>query len=870
MKNLFCSISDLSNEAAVEQFFVNRLLSWLKYPDKQIKPKTAIETLSVSKGHKKVQYKPDYILLDAEASPRWLVDAKAPTEKLQDWIGQCAGYSLAINRKFKGKPNIRYFMLTNGLKTHVYEWDDEEPVLSLDFEDFKKNNPKLTSLCDLLSSASIQNWQAATPLVAGGGFIFQRPTPAVVNAVFSKINNTIYKRDNISQAAAFHEFVKIIFLKIRADRNLHNKYPTEMGAQSPIPEQDVKFSVRWIESLEDQHANPLDVQFQDLLKSLEQEIAQGSKKRIYDQNEHIRIKPETVKTVVKLLERLDLFSIDEDLNGRLFETFLNSTMRGKALGQYFTPRSVVKLTTQLADVSASLKHVDTIIDPCCGSGGFLIEAMAIMDRQVRANKGLSDTDRKKLYKRIREDSLFGIDVGREPPIARIARINMYLHGDGGSRIYIAEGLDKELEVTKDLPPEVAAEVVELRKLLGKHEGFDVILTNPPFSKEYDPKELSDKAILDEYKIAAGHRKKKVRSNVLFLERYHDLLRPGGRVIAIIDDSVLGGRDYRYARDYIREHFIIKAVVSLPGDAFQRSQARVKTSILYLKKKEVPTEEQADVFMWYCTAVGIDDSARQRVLPEDAANKQRAIDEIAAVVEAFKKSQVGDTSYLVPADQINDRLDVKSCVLKEGRKVSAWKKKKLEVGKLLNWVDVREDICDVNDDDAIPLLSVSYDGNAKEPEEQVRETIKYPQLYYARKGDLVVSHINAVNGAICVVPDKYDGAVVSPEYTVLTPKEGINPYALWAILRSPELRAEFLAKASGMGRHRIDAEVLLSLQIPAPTNVELGTRAKAFVDAIELEEQARKLRIAAQADIESALDLTSNEAEQLIKAFKPPR
>ena len=133
-----------------------------------------------------------------------------------------------------------------------------------------------------------------------------------------------------------------------------------------------------------------------------------------------------------------MFGIDEDLNGRLFETFLNATMRGRELGQFFTLRSVVKMMSKLADLRVTCKRQDHVLDGCCGSGGFLIEALTIMRNTIRGNGSLTTKEKEDLIDTVCNECLYGIDYGKDPPLARIARINMYLHGDGGSRIYYAD------------------------------------------------------------------------------------------------------------------------------------------------------------------------------------------------------------------------------------------------------------------------------------------------------------------------------------------------------------------------------------------------------------------------------------------------
>lgn len=212
---------------------------------------------------------------------------------------------------------------------------------------------------------------------------------------------------------------------------------------------------------------------------------------------------ETIKAIAERLQGTDLFGIDADLNGRLFETFLNATLRGRALGHYFTPRSVVKLTTRMARLQAGPNGVDTVIDACCGTGGFLIEALAEMWRSIDTNTALSNRERENLKFEVATQRLFGVDVARDPALARIARINMYLHGDGGSRIYQFDALDKRTRETSNDSLEIASEKLEFRQLLEANPtGFaDVVLTNPPFAKEYSRDQDPEALLLGDYELA---------------------------------------------------------------------------------------------------------------------------------------------------------------------------------------------------------------------------------------------------------------------------------------------------------------------------------------------------------------------------------
>ena len=164
-------------------------------------------------------------------------------------------------------------------------------------------------------------------------------------------------------------------------------------------------------------------------------------------NEQIRLKPSTIRSVVELLQDYDLSDIDEDLNGRMFEVFLSAAVRGKNLGAFFTPRNVVEFMVEIVSPTVSRRgaetKIETLLDGCCGSGGFLIDIMADMQQKIRTNPGLT-SNAAVLERQLMTQHIFGIESN--PDIARIARINMFLHGDGGSRIYRLDALDKQFTI----------------------------------------------------------------------------------------------------------------------------------------------------------------------------------------------------------------------------------------------------------------------------------------------------------------------------------------------------------------------------------------------------------------------------------------
>ena len=877
LANKYCRSTDLSNEASVESFFVLRMLADLGYEDHEIRTKQSVDEVSVSRGGRtrREAYKPDY-LINGGDRPRWIIDAKSTSENIEDFTYQGAGYAMGINRRFDDNP-VRFYMLTNGLLTRVYRWDRGDAVLSLRFTDFTDGNTRYRALHQLLGASTVRRgWEQ--PVLAAPGRALLRPTIDEIKRAFLKCHRIIWKAEKLSPQAAFLEFAKLLFVKLWEDRRLRDdpQLLALISQGEPIRRDSVRFSLRWVEEQEANDPNPVaSILFRQLVESLEREIADRKRKRIFQPNERLDLAPGTVKRVVALLEGYYLFGIDEDLNGRMFEAFLTATMRGQALGQYFTPRSVVKLMTRLARPVAQLGRVERVLDACCGTGGFLIEALTDMRAQVYSNTSLTKTERQQLLEEIANEAIFGIDAGREPPITRIARINMYLHGDGGSRIYLTDGLRHIPQPSGADPMEVAREVEELRSLLDAGERFDVVLSNPPFSMGYSADDPDENEILESYELTtyAGRRRKSLRSSVMFIEQYWRLLRPGGRLLTVIDDSVLSGSTYAFVRAFIRERFIIRAVISIHGDAFQRSGARAKTSILYLTKRTCRDEYQPSIFAYESLYVGRDDVVPRTPPSVAELARQSAVDEMEEILGIFEKYRKGeDGDWLVSPEALSDRLDAKYIRPWSVKELSPhWAALGVEAVPLSTLVEPIEDSVAVDPDTHYEFLRITYEGRAEPGETRLGREISYSKIGRAQVGDIVVSNISAVYRAICVMPDDLSHLLVSNEFTVLRPRPGVevDAYYIWSVLRTAGVVAEWLSGASGVGRHRVDWGVLQNQQVPLYPYHRQKEIGDLYRDIHAREQETRRLAEAADASL-ADLNLEGEVAKDRLARAKPPK
>ena len=879
-QNLFCRATDLSNEASVEQFFVNRLLNALGYRDREIKPKTAIDAIKVGKGRKKEPWKPDYALV-CKKRPRWIVDAKSPTENPDNFIDQGGGYCFALNQKTDDNP-VRYFMLTNGFLTRVYPWDSAQPVLSLRFADFVEGSPKYESLCKLLGAeAARAGWPDTVPPPTPHKI--HRPNMEEAKKTFIRCHRIIWKADKVGPQGAFERFAKILFVKLWEDRRLRDnpEYLAAIGRGDALPGDDVRFSTRWIEQQEKNSSNPIDrILFRDLVEALEQEIQAKKRKRIFESTTRLDVQAGTVKRVVAQLEHQYLFGIDEDLNGRMFEAFLVASMRGEDLGQYFTPRSIVKLMTRIGRPVASPDKIERALDGCCGTGGFLIELLTEMRRQVYENQSLSSAKRIKMLNEVANEAIFGIDAAQDPPLGKIARINMYLHGDGGSRVYMTDALRGIPAPSSTDTPEARQEVQELRKLLSGSDPlrFDLILTNPPFSMDYAKNAPDEWEVLKDYELRTWGVKERssLRSAVMFLERYHTLLRPGGRLLSVIDDGVLGSKKTGFVRDYIRAKFIINGIISLHGDAFQRAGARVKTSILCLTKKVADDEEQPSVFVYETRYAGLDD-VTSRTPPSVAEEARRkALEETEVVAEAYSAYLNGVSGpWLVKAESLSGRLDAKNLKPWSVKKLAAtWTQAGADTEKLSELVDPIDNIINIDPDSYYTFLRISYEGFAEDGEKRLGKEISYAgKVGNARAGDIVVSNISAVYRAICVLPEEKEASLITPEFTVLRIKASraneVDPMYLWSVLRSSAVIAEWLAHSTGVGRHRVEWNLLKEQALPLLPFAEQKAIGDLYRKAARLEKESDAAMAEAAGGI-ATLDLDGELAREQMARAKPPR
>lgn len=695
-------------------------------------------------------------------------------------------------------------------------------------------------------------------------FKFERPELSLLIKKFNDLHDLIRKKDSKGPTDAFYELSKIMFIKIREDDKIHAILKT--GA---VPKkEDFIFSIDWIDQQAKVEPNPFDtILFRQIQQDLETQIKKGEKKRIFDKTEHLDLKASTIYEIVKTLQNYDLYGIDEDLNGRMFETFLNATVRGKDLGQFFTPRSVVHYMVATSSIRLKAEYLETdeipnVLDGCCGSGGFLIDAMAQLMKQIDRMNQLTDIQKTKYKKKVKNEHLFGIDSAEK--IARVSRLNMYLHEDGGSKIFKANTLDKDYVLDEGMSEEEKDAVKELKTYLDSI-CFQTVLTNPPFSISYKSSDEKEKKILETYEIAklSGKLSASEKSNVLFIERYKDVLKENtGELLTIIDDTVLNGEGSQDYRDWILKNFIIIQVVSLPFNTFFRADANIKTSMIHLRRKETG-EKQGTIFMAITNNIGQDDHQRDTPARDNLPTVEKYFADWKNTGKDFSEvihNEHPDEPlgcplqvFTVSAEKLNTkRLDAfyYSPELEEAKKqvISLFKKGEIDLKKgtdfqLIDTIN-KEEIQQLPNTifKYFEIGNVTIDGSIVSHIEDYFDKLPTRARLQVCTNDVIFAKNNSSRGTTVIIPEWYNGNFVTSGFIGVRPKNYEDALILWSVMEAEFFRKQVYYYAITASQPEVRENIFNEeFLIPWPKTPE--QRDKIIADAKKVDDARNSLKSA---------------------------
>jgi type I restriction enzyme M protein len=388
---------------------------------------------------------------------------------------------------------------------------------------------------------------------------------------FKRCHDYLYGNQSMRGDRAFWQLLNLIFCKIHDEAQSRRKF--FVGATEANDKSGQERIARRIHELFD-------------------EVKSGSYKDVFEGNEKIELNERALAYVAGELSRYSLLSTDADAKGMAYEAITSSTLK-REKGQFFTPRNVIRMMVEMADPQPGQK----ILDPACGSGGFLVVALAHHRARLLEALGVPNgvpavpkeikTIEPKLKHYARE-SLYGLDV--DPDLRKAARMNMVMNNDGHGNIFAMNSLEFM----------VAGKEVEDWKLFrergGGHGEFDYVFTNPPFGSRIP---VSDPDVLQSFDLGhqwtrvagggwqKGRLHKKVSPEVLFIEACWKFLKPGSGLMAIVlPNGILGnpGEQMEGVRAWMLRNMELIASVDLPGEAFL-PQVSVQASCVLLRRRD---------------------------------------------------------------------------------------------------------------------------------------------------------------------------------------------------------------------------------------------------------------------------------------------
>jgi type I restriction enzyme M protein len=424
----------------------------------------------------------------------------------------------------------------------------------------------------------------------------RKADPEMLRVAFRRCHNFIHGNEGMPKDAAFWQFLYLIFCKMHDEKAPRSQRRFWAGPKEQFDIEGRKEVRRRIMPL-----------FSEVKQNYD---------NLFRGNEEITLSDRALAFMVSELAKYDFTRTDVDAKGGAYQEIVGTNLRGDR-GQYFTPRGIIKLAVEILDP----KENERILDPACGTGGFLVAVLAHLLKKFRdeANvaPGFESTEEflsvNERLRQFAENQVFGADF--DPFLIKACQMNMVMAGDGRGHLYHINSLEF---------PNGHLEGLEKGRQEIPLESMDVVLTNPPFGSDIP---ITDQNILKAFELAfvwekledgnyrrTGKIQGSVAPEVLFIERCLDWLKPGGRTAIVLPNGILGNPGTEYIRWWILRHCWVLASVDIPVEAFiVEANVNILTSLLFLKKK---TKEQIraedlggkrdyPVFMAVAEKVGVD-------------------------------------------------------------------------------------------------------------------------------------------------------------------------------------------------------------------------------------------------------------------------
>ena len=809
--------ANLRSESDVENKYIEPLLTHILKYDKFSDLKWR-EKITFSQGRQKIQKIADLIVYK-DNKPVMVVEAKSPKESCKDNIMQTDSYAFA--------KELRYSLTINGERLILREYLAGNKKVTLIDESIEVlHNNHYKELVSCIAKDRISTHILTSPLM-------QQDSKITLNKIkdyrqfFRSIHNIIRDNEKMDPVVAFDNFSKILYLILANEKAFqeNDRYITHFKNLDDfiVPNQSpVLLLNEWFK-------NAMDTYYP----------------YIFGDRSNIELSFETIKKVFAKIEQYDFLIYDSsvDIKGRAFEEFLPSQLRGKGLGQFFTPRSVVKFMVALSDIS----HKDIVLDFACGSGGFLIEAFDCIKRMIDeipiSSFSAIGTTKEATLEHIKQKQIFGIDA--ESKAVRIAKMNMFLWGDG-DQIVRGNGLNALDWYHK---PYKIAEYDSI----SNSGGCTLILANPPFGLNE-----KDSNILRLYEIAQN--KTSVPTQNLFIEKGIKLLKPGGRMLIVLPEGVLSNPKDMTIRNFIYKNARIKAVIALPKHAFVQSGVdTINSVILYVEKyeyqlydevknlvKDINNESEVlpkiqqfldyEIFLGSCQNIGFEPNGR--LLQQDYSDLDTLLNAYFANQESQTQGILNNENstisyknynadfHKISFKKINNRLDPSFYLFFKNYEHLLKNFEKLEnFGLSFKDEKIKKPQSDIELECEYMLYSVNKNSidwymefdDYKFGDELARESQAKMRLY---ENHIVYNPYRASIGSFALVPKNIShNAITSGAYIQFAVKNYDNEILLY-LFKTPFYQKYIQILCTGSIRDNFSKELLRKIKVPRLDSIQI--------------------------------------------------
>ena len=509
----------------------------------------------------------------------------------------------------------------------------------------------------------------------------------------------------------------------------------------------------------------------------------------------LTIRDETIlKEIMDKLDPLTLTDVDSDVKGDAFEYFLKaSTATKNDLGEYFTPRHIVKTMVRLVNPKIGEK----IYDPFCGTGGFLIESF----RHIERNMGTGNAELKRI---LREETIYGNEITNT---ARITKMNMILAGDGHSNIHMQDSLANPTYIDKikyDEEGKIVRDAEGNIEYTSEYSGiYDIVLANMPYSQRTKHGNLYDLPSTNGDSICVQHCMKAINS-----------ASDNGRMALVVPEGFLFRKDLAKTREYLLNHCELQSIISLPQGVFL-PYTGVKTDIIYATKvnKKLKASEKKKEY-WYFDVKSdgytLDNHRRKLETPSDLSkyeeyrklDNDQTEDMLKAGFEVISLDKVRENAYILVGSRYREhsQLPINST------------RKMVKLGDLFNVVS--DTINPVEKTGTVKYIGLenveSNTGRIIGNIEAAYEEIKSQKRVF-QDTDILFGKLRPALNKVAF--PKIQG-ICSTDIIVLRPKNPNTSSQLYChILRSEHFLNMVLNGVSGGQLPRVDIKYLLQLPVP---------------------------------------------------------